>query len=141
MVLTGRIKAEGFLESWRDQRKFEIFGAWTDSDWSGAIKPHVDPLKETNAYKIKDEQGYSTKARSTRELTGMKYSRNVKQLKKENEQLAAAHQPLIDAGLMKSPGQQAQESNQRSLLTEMLGDVVADIVTAKLEEMEMIADG
>ncbi len=138
MVLTDRIKAPGLLESWRDQRKFEIFGAWTDSDWSGAIKPHVDPLKETNAYKIKDEQGYSTKARSTRELTGMKYSRNIKQLKKENQQLADAHQPLIDAGLMKSPTQQAVEGNQRALLTEMLGDVIGDIVTAKLEEMEIV---
>ena len=141
MVLTDRIKAPGLLESWRDQRKFEIFGAWTDSDWSGAIKPHVDPLKETNAYKIKDEQGYSTKARSTRELTGMKYSRNIKQLKKENQQLADAHQPLIDAGLMKNPAQQAAETDQKSLLTEMLGDVIGDLVTAKIEEMEIMSDG
>jgi len=141
MVLSGRIKADGLLESWRDPRKFEIFGAWTDSDWSGAIKPHVDPLKETNAYKLKDEQGYSTKARSTRELTGMKYSRNVKQLKKENQQLAEAHQPLIDAGLMKNPSQQAAETDQKALLTEMLGDIVKNLVTETIEEMEITADG
>lgn len=141
MVLTDRIKAPGFLEAWRDLRKFDIFGAWTDSDWSGAIKPHVDPLKETNAYKIKDEQGYSTKARSTRELTGMKFSRNAKQLKKENQLLAEAHQPLIDAGLMKNPSQQAADADQKSLLTEMLGDIVKNLVTEQIEEMEMIADG
>ena len=144
MVLTDRIKAPGLLESWRDQRKFEIFGAWTDSDWSGAIKPHVDPLKETNAYKIKDEQGYSTKARSTRELTGMKYSRNIKQLKKENQQLADAHQPLIDAGLMKNPGtsnqsdQQVLQSLQNGGLAELLGAAIEEIV---LEKMEIMNDG
>jgi len=139
MVLTGRIKAAGFLEAWRDLRKWETFGAWTDSDWSGAIKPHVDPLKETNAYIKKDEQGYSTKARSTRELTGMKYSRNIKQLKKENELLAEAHKPLIDAGLMKNPNQQKKtETDQKALLTEMLGDVVKNIVTETIEEMEIV---
>ncbi len=137
MVLTDRIKAPGLLESWRDPRKFEIFGAWVDSDWNGAIKPHVDPLKETNAYKIKDEQGYSTKARSTRELTGMKYSRNAKQLKKENELLAEAHQPLIDAGLMKNPNQQASETDQKALLTEMLSPIIKNLVTETMEEMEL----
>ncbi len=137
MVLTDRIKAPGLLESWRDPRKFEIFGAWIDSDWSGAIKPHVDPLKETSAYIKKDENGYSTKARSTRELTGMKYSRNIKQLKKENQLLAEAHQPLIDAGLMKNPAQQTAKTDQKALLTEMLGDVVKTLVTESLEKMEL----
>ena len=138
MVLTDRLKAPGLLEAWRDITKFEIYGAWIDSDWAGAIKPHVDPQKETNAYKLKDEQGYSTKARSTRELTGMKYSRNIRQLKKENQQLAEAHKPLIEAGLMKAPGQQADEAGQRALLTEMLGDVVKSLVTETIEEMKLI---
>ena len=95
-------------------------------------------LKETNAYIKKDENGYSTKARSTRELTGMKYSRNVKQLKKENELLAEAHQPLIDAGLMKSPVQQTAETDQKALLTEMLGDIVKNLVNESLEEKEIV---
>lgn len=138
MVLTDRIKAPGLLESWRDPRKFDIFGAWIDSDWTGAIKPHVDPLKETNAYIKKDENGYSNRARSTRELTGMKFSRNAKQLEKENKLLAKAHQPLIDAGLMKSPVQQAAETDQKALLTEMLGEVVKTLVTETIEEMEIV---
>lgn len=139
MVLTGRVKAKRFLESWRNPNKFEIFGAWIDSDWSGAIKPHVDPLKETNAYKIKDEQGYSTRARSTRELTGMKFSRNAKQLKKENQLLADAHQPLIDAGLMNANTGTTNESetDQNSLFTEKLENFIETIVAEKLEEMEM----
>jgi capsid protein len=141
MVLTDRIKAEGFLEAWRDGNKFEIFGAWLDSDWCGAIKPHVDPLKETNAYKIKDEQGYSTKARSTRELTGMKYSRNIKQLLKENQQLAAAHKPLIDAGLMPSPAQRTAQADQTALMTELLSPIIKSLVTETIEEMEITTNG
>jgi lambda family phage portal protein len=139
MTLTGRIKAPGLLEAWRDPAKFDTFGAWTDSDWNGAIKPHVDPLKETNAYKIKDEQGYSTKARSTRELTGMKYSRNVKQLKKENQQLADAHQPLIDAGLMNAPGQQKEAENQVEQLINMLGEKMELMIEEKLEQYQMVS--
>jgi lambda family phage portal protein len=139
MTLTGRVKAPGLLESWRDPAKFDIFGAWTDSDWNGAIKPHVDPLKETNAYKIKDEQGYSTKARSTRELTGMKYSRNIKQLKKENQQLADAHQPLIDAGLMNAPGQQQAENDlTNGMTTEMFKGLIQNLISETLEEMEIV---
>ncbi len=143
MVLTDRIKAVGLLESWRDPKKFDIFGAWIDSDWAGAIKPHVDPLKETNSYIKKDEQGYSTKARSTRELTGMKYSRNVKQLKKENQLLAEAHQPLIVAGLMNAPAsgqtdQQSLSNLQNGGLKELLGNTIEDIVLEKMEEMELI---
>lgn len=139
MVLTGRLKAGGLLEAWRDQRKFEIFGAWTDSDWCGAIKPHVDPLKETNAYKIKDEQGYSTKARSTRELTGMKYSRNIKQLLKENQQLAEAHKPLIDAGLMAAPAQRQQTENQAEQLINALSAKIELLIDERLQQMELVS--
>lgn len=139
MVLSGRIKADGLLEAWRDQRKFEIFGAWVDSDWCGAIKPHVDPLKETNAYKIKDEQGYSTKARSTRELTGMKFSRNVKQLFKENEALAAAHKPLIEAGLMPSPAQQQQTENQAEQLINAISSKIELLIDERLQQMELVS--
>lgn len=138
MVLTNRIEAEKFLQSWRDVSRFDIFGAWIDSDWSGAIKPHVDPLKETNAYKIKDEQGYSTKARSTRELSGMKFSRNVKQLKKENQLLADAQQPLIDAGLMNNGS--TKTSDQTDLnnfnkveLTELLSEIIQEKIDETLE--------
>lgn len=136
MVLTERIKAPGFLEAWRDISKFEIYGAWIDSDWSGAIKPHVDPEKETRAYKLKDEEGYSTKARSTRELTGMKYSRNIKQLKKENQQLADAHKPLIDAGLMASPEQRNANEQLKNDLRGMIGDLVRELIIEH-QEMEL----
>lgn len=138
MVLTDRIKAPGLLESWRDPRQFDIFGAWVDSDWAGAIKPHVDPLKETNAYIAKVAAGFITNARATRELTGQKFSRNQKQLLQENKLKVEANQILIDGGLAKDPNQQTAETDQKALLTEMLGDVVETLVTESLEEKEIV---
>ena len=45
-VLNQRIEAEGFLQAWRNPVMYEVFGAWTASDWSGAIKT-LDGHKET----------------------------------------------------------------------------------------------
>jgi len=97
MVLTDRIQADGLLEAWRDPAKFEIFGAWTDSDWAGAIKPHIDPLKEVNAKIKMVEAGFITRDRASKELTGMKFTRVAKQLKRENQQILEANQVLIDS--------------------------------------------
>ena len=100
-TLIGAIDMPGFLEARRDPRLWYIYGAWVSADWSGAIKPNVDLLKEVKAYTGLIEQGLITRERATRELTGMKFSKSVGQLTRENTQLAEALQPLIDAGLIK----------------------------------------
>ena len=46
-------------------------------------------------------QGIITRERASRELTGMKFSKVVQQLARENEQLATAIMPLIQAGIVK----------------------------------------
>lgn len=99
-TLNQNISAPGLLESWRDFNQWDVFGAWLLADWSGAIKPNVDLLKEVKAYKELIAEGSITRDRMSRELTGMKYSKVVAQLKNENEQLVEAVQPLIDAGLI-----------------------------------------
>lgn len=91
----------GFLESWRDPALWDKYGAWLLCDWAGAIKPNVDLLKEVKAYKELTAEGWITRDRAARELTGMKYSKVVQQLLKENSQLATSLQPLIDAGLIR----------------------------------------
>lgn len=98
--------APGLMEAWRDPAKWDIFGAWTLAEWSGAIKPNVDLLKEVRAYQELVAEGWLTRDRAARELTGAKFSKNVQQLGGENAQLVAALQPLIDAGLIKdqNPG-------------------------------------
>jgi lambda family phage portal protein len=100
-VLIGSVDMPGFLDARRDPSRWHIYGAWVSADWSGAIKPNVDLLKEVRAYKELLDAGLITRERATRELTGMKFSKSVQQLIRENEQLAAAMQPLIAAGIVK----------------------------------------
>lgn len=93
-ALTKKIQAQGFVEAWRDPLKFDLFAAWTGVDWAGAIKPAVDMSKLVRGYKELVAEGFVTRARATRELTGMKHSKVVKQLAKENHELAEALAPL-----------------------------------------------
>jgi len=100
-TLLGVIDAPGFLDSRQNPSLWYVYGAWVSADWSGAIKPNVDLLKEAKAYKLLMDEGLITRERATRELTGMKYSKSVRQLIRENEQLAEAVQPLIKVGIVK----------------------------------------
>lgn len=93
-ALTGKIDAPGFLESWNDPLQYEILGSWLTADWAGAIKPTTDMLKLLKAMEKAIELGIITRARAARMVTGMKFSKVVKTLHKENEQLAKAREPL-----------------------------------------------
>jgi lambda family phage portal protein len=95
-VLQRAIEAQGLLEAWRDPRQHDVFGAWVMAEWCGAIKPTTDPVKEAKAYQIMVAEGWITNARVARELTGTKFSKNIKQLLKENEQKAEALVPLAE---------------------------------------------
>ena len=108
-VLQGGTKADGFLEAWRDPSQWDKLGAWTLADWAGAIKPSVDLLKEVKAYKELVSEGWITRDRAARELTGTKYSKVTQQLALENVQLVEALQPLIDAGLIKDENPEIME--------------------------------
>ena len=95
-VLLGKIDAQDLLDAWRDPHKYDIYGAWIASDWSGAIKPSVDLKKEVSAYKDMIAEGLITRERAARELNGMKYTKVVKRLQKENELQAEALRPLFE---------------------------------------------
>ena len=84
-VLTGRLDAIGFLDAWRDPLQFDKFAAWLSSDWSGAIKLSTDILKQANGYKVLNEMGWITNERASRELTGTKFRKNIKRIKREQE--------------------------------------------------------
>lgn len=116
-ALSGNIVAPGLLEFWNNPARWDQFGAWMLADWSGAIKPNVDLLKEVKAYKELVSEGWITRDRAARELTGMKFSKIVGQLGGENSQLVQALQPLIDAGLIKdenpdNPAEEAEEPTE-----------------------------
>jgi len=93
-ALTGKISAPGFLAAWRDPQQYDIFGAWISADWAGAIKPTTDMLKQAKGYEKLLELGLITRDRAAKETTGMKYSKVVKKLTRENEELASSREPL-----------------------------------------------
>jgi capsid protein len=96
MVLMNRIEAGSYLQDMMDTERWEYARAWTLADWAGHVKPATDPLKRANAYEKMLEIGATTYARATRELTGMKFTQNVRQQKKERQMLADAMRPLIE---------------------------------------------
>lgn len=93
-TLAGRITAPGLLEAWRDPRRFDELAAWTAADWSGAIKPSVDLVKQSTGYQQLVEQGFISRDRAARETTGTKFSKNLKKLERENAALARVMRPI-----------------------------------------------
>lgn len=104
-VLSKKVKAPGLLEAWRDSKAYDAYAAWTSSDWSGNIKPSVDLSKLVKGYEGLVAGGYITRDRASRELTGTKFSQNVKKLRLENEQLVEANKVLaeLEAGQPAEP--------------------------------------
>ncbi len=95
-VLLSNIKAPGLLEAWRDPNKLYQFGAWTQVQWYGSIKPSTDMIKEAKGSKILVGEGWSNNARESKMLTGTKFSHNIKRIKKENELKVAAALPIME---------------------------------------------
>lgn len=87
-VASGRIKAPGFFKD------PIIRKAWCGADWNGPAPGMIDPVKEVNAAKVRVENGFSTREEETMGLTGGNFSKNARQLKKENELLSEAKEPL-----------------------------------------------
>jgi lambda family phage portal protein len=93
--LAGKVAARGFLEAWRSIDKYDVYTAWVSSDWTGQIKPSIDPVKQVNAFGKAIELGLTTRDRASREFNGTKFSKNVQKLQRENEALAKANAPLL----------------------------------------------
>lgn len=78
-VAKGRINAPGFF---KDPR---IKAAYLGSEWTGPAQGQVDPEKEVTAAKERVNQGFSTRAKETAELTGMDFMQNLRQRIKEEK--------------------------------------------------------
>lgn len=104
-VLSQRVKADGFVEAFRAVDQFETYGAWISCDWSGAIKPAVDLTKLVRGYREMIAEGFITADRASRELTGTKWSKNIKKRGREIAQWVEAMRPLLElaAELAKAP--------------------------------------
>lgn len=93
-TLTQKIQVPGLLDAWRDPAQYDVYGAWTSADWSGHIKPAVDLSKLVKGYAEMIALGMITRDRASRELTGTKFTKNAKKLRRENELIAHANEPL-----------------------------------------------
>ncbi len=109
-TLMGRIEAPGLLEAFRASDQFDAYGAWISADWSGAIKPAIDMGRLVRAYKDMVAEGFITRDRATRELTGTKYSKNIQKIARENKQLADAMRPLLELEAELANGPQTPET-------------------------------
>lgn len=132
-ALTNRTQAPGLLDAWRDPLKYEQFAAWFSCDWTGQIKPEIDMGKMVSALKGAVEEGFMTRDRASRELTGTKFSQNVKKLARENTMLATANEPLNppkpEAPEPAAPGKSeptddAEESDADAIDVEILTEAV-----------------
>ncbi len=95
-TLLQKIPAPGLLQAWRDPIQYDVFGAWIATDWYGSIKPSTDMLKQTKGSERLVKNGWSTNAREARVTTGTKFTKNIKRLKRENEQLVEAMRPMLE---------------------------------------------
>jgi lambda family phage portal protein len=113
-VLNQRIKAPGFLESWRDPLQFDIYGAWVTTEWSGAIKPSTDIKKQAQGYELMIGNAWITNARAAKELAGTKFRRNIRTIKRENEEKeeAGLTLPALPAASIEVPKESAGDSTE-----------------------------
>lgn len=96
-TLMREVNAPGLIDAWRNPALYEQYMAWVYADWTGAVKPATDLLKLVNAYEKMVDRGWMTNDLATRELTGTKFSQNVRRLKAELRMLS-------DAGVDAEPG-------------------------------------
>jgi lambda family phage portal protein len=99
-IAKGRLPAPGF---WIAP---EIRKAWLKAEWYGPTQGQIDPLKEVTASKIRVEQGFSTRARETAELTGGDFESNIRQLAHEKNLMR-------DAGILSEGGDAVGHDGQR----------------------------
>lgn len=95
-VLQRKVEAASLIDAWLDPARYEEHAAWVAADWYGSVKPSTDMLKSTKGAKNLIDEGWSNNAREARAMTGTKYTRNIKRLKRENQQKAEAMQPLLE---------------------------------------------
>lgn len=72
-VAKGRISAPGFFSDPMIRK------AYCGAEWNGPSQGQIDPLKEVTAAAKRVEEGFSTRARETVELTGGDYYKNIRQ--------------------------------------------------------------
>lgn len=137
-TLLQRIRAPGLLQAWRDPAQYDVFGAWVESDWSGAIKPSTDLVKQTNGMEKAVKNGWTTNARASREIFGQSFRRVAKRLRRENEMLVEARRPLADfeQEYAETPSASTSAGSVPGEISADLADYIDGQIDEKLEDVD-----
>jgi lambda family phage portal protein len=84
-TISGRISAPGLLEAWRDPMGFNVFGAWTRSQWGGPVKPSVELKKDIEAYREAIDARLITRDRASKDLFGVRFDTVLRRWEKEEQ--------------------------------------------------------
>lgn len=80
-----------------------VRAAYCRAEWNGPAKGTLDPTKEVKAAESRVQNGFSTRSRETREMTGGDFYSNVDQLKQEEKKLSEVRK------IAKGNGQQGKQ--------------------------------
>ena len=108
-ALTGRVEAAELLTVRHDPSKYDVFGAWVSSEWAGHIKPSTDILKQAKGYSEVVDRGWMSNDLASKELTGTKFTKNIKKLRRENPMIAEVQELLM------APEREAQHEQALAL--------------------------
>jgi len=125
-LIARRINAPGLLQAWDDPRQYQFVGAWRCSDWTGAIKPSTDIVKQTKGYAAQLDRGLITHEKAAKELNGSSFRDNVRRLARETQQLADALRPLIE--LQQTPTQNGTEAPKTNAISDIVAEAVGDFM-------------
>ncbi|HEY4622936.1 MAG TPA: phage portal protein, partial [Solibacillus sp.] len=81
--------------------------AYCGAEWNGPSQGQIDPLKEVNAAIKRVDEGFSTRAKETAELTGGDFWRNLPQ--RIREERAMKEGGLKDAEEVLEDDEQSEE--------------------------------
>lgn len=103
-ILSSRIPALGFMDS-EDIRK-----AYCVAEWLGSSMGQIDEQKEVNAAIMKINAGLSTRTAETAALNGGDFTRNIRKLRRELEQIG----PLMQAPAPPPGDEPSDDFNQET---------------------------
>lgn len=100
-IALGRIDAPGYFDDPLIRK------AYCGAEWNGPSQGQIDPLKEVNAAIKRVDEGFSTRAKETAELTGGDFWRNLPQ--RIREERAMKEGGLKDAEEVLEDDEQSEE--------------------------------
>ncbi len=133
-VTKGDIKAGTYRKALGDDNRL-VKKAWEKCVFTGYIKPHLDPNKETKPLILQIDEGLTTRERSSRALNGTSARLNMKRLIVENKALAEARAPLLGAintSKKGAPSTTADKASLKAMVDEIFEDKYESYIKEEL---------